>query len=259
MDAAYTGKQIVLRRKELGLTQKELAQRLHVTDKAVSKWERGVNFPDMGTLEPLAEALETSPAELLGLEDASQNEIITSMAETSQEQLQAARRDLSITAWGCILFALLLILAQHLFGSKEVIPRQRAYQLQYSVIGVLSVYGLHLLFKYEQIRKFTFEDYCILYGGALAELIRQGYMFITGYGCPDWMNWICFTVSFLCLQWLFIRVMHPRIVKLLPLFLTTAFTLQNLIEGSLVFAELLPSLCCAAVWLSLLVKKGRFL
>ena len=41
-------------RTEAGLTQAALAEMLHVTDKAVSKWERGVNFPDLGLMEELA-------------------------------------------------------------------------------------------------------------------------------------------------------------------------------------------------------------
>ena len=43
MDASRTGELIAARRRELGLSQEELAERLHVTDKAVSKWE---NVPD---------------------------------------------------------------------------------------------------------------------------------------------------------------------------------------------------------------------
>lgn len=43
MDAKKTGALIAQRRRELGLSQGELAQRLHVTDKAVSKWETGVS------------------------------------------------------------------------------------------------------------------------------------------------------------------------------------------------------------------------
>ena len=41
MDAATLGRRIGSRRKELGMTQKDLAEQLHVTDGAVSKWERG--------------------------------------------------------------------------------------------------------------------------------------------------------------------------------------------------------------------------
>ena len=43
MDNAKTGALIAARRKELGLTQKELAEQLHISDRTVSKWERGVS------------------------------------------------------------------------------------------------------------------------------------------------------------------------------------------------------------------------
>ncbi len=43
MDVKKTGRLIAERRKELGLTQKQLAERLHVSDRAVSMWERGVS------------------------------------------------------------------------------------------------------------------------------------------------------------------------------------------------------------------------
>ena len=65
MDAKTLGDFIAGRRRELGLTQAQLAARLHLTDKAVSRWERGVGLPDLATLEPLAAALEVSLAELM--------------------------------------------------------------------------------------------------------------------------------------------------------------------------------------------------
>lgn len=52
-------------RREKGLTQKQLAARLLVSDKAVSKWERGLSMPDIQLLRPLAAALGVSVAELL--------------------------------------------------------------------------------------------------------------------------------------------------------------------------------------------------
>ena len=65
MDNIQFGAFVAQLRKERALTQKELADRLHVTDKAVSKWETGKGFPDLKLLEPLAQALEVSLVELL--------------------------------------------------------------------------------------------------------------------------------------------------------------------------------------------------
>lgn len=52
-------------RKEKGLMQKELAEKLYVSDKAVSKWERGLSIPDVAILVPLAEILGVTVTELL--------------------------------------------------------------------------------------------------------------------------------------------------------------------------------------------------
>lgn len=59
------GKLIAEARKAKGLTQKDLAERLGVTDKAVSKWERGLSCPDISLLVPLAQQLELTTGELL--------------------------------------------------------------------------------------------------------------------------------------------------------------------------------------------------
>ena len=54
MDNIRFGSFVAQLRKERGLTQKELAQRLHVTDKAVSKWENGrLYLPDLSHQKPL--------------------------------------------------------------------------------------------------------------------------------------------------------------------------------------------------------------
>lgn len=52
-------------RKEKGLMQKELAEKLYVSDKAVSKWERGLSIPDVALLVPLSEILGVTVTELL--------------------------------------------------------------------------------------------------------------------------------------------------------------------------------------------------
>ena len=53
------------RRKELGMTQKELAEKLNITDKAVSKWERGIACPDTASIPKLAQILGISLEELM--------------------------------------------------------------------------------------------------------------------------------------------------------------------------------------------------
>ncbi|HIY79442.1 MAG TPA: helix-turn-helix domain-containing protein [Candidatus Olsenella excrementavium] len=61
-------------RKEKGMTQLELARQMGVTDKAVSKWERNLSFPDVASLPKLAEVLGTSVDELLEVRTAAQEE-----------------------------------------------------------------------------------------------------------------------------------------------------------------------------------------
>lgn len=65
MDKEKVGALIAALRKERGLTQKELAQELFVSDKAVSKWERGLAMPDVTLLIPLSESLGITVTELL--------------------------------------------------------------------------------------------------------------------------------------------------------------------------------------------------
>lgn len=82
MDNAKTGAFIAELRRELELTQKELADRIGVTDKAVSKWERGRGFPDVAILEILAKELNISVTELINGE--------RSTPETLREQSDSA-------------------------------------------------------------------------------------------------------------------------------------------------------------------------
>ena len=60
MDAKQMGMFISKLRKENNMTQAQLAKELYVSDKAVSRWERGLGFPDINTIEPLAEALNVN-------------------------------------------------------------------------------------------------------------------------------------------------------------------------------------------------------
>ncbi len=65
MDPQIFGSFVQQRRRELGMNQTQLAEKLNVTAKAVSRWERGVGFPDIKLLQPLADALEITIVELM--------------------------------------------------------------------------------------------------------------------------------------------------------------------------------------------------
>lgn len=65
MNQFVTGGMIRRLREEKNLTQARLAEKLHVSDKAISKWETGKGYPDITLIEPLAETLGVSVAELL--------------------------------------------------------------------------------------------------------------------------------------------------------------------------------------------------
>ena len=65
MDQKKIGIFIAQRRKELDMTQKELAGKLEITDRAVSKWETGRSMPDLSLLQPLSHVLEIDVNDLL--------------------------------------------------------------------------------------------------------------------------------------------------------------------------------------------------
>ena len=77
MDQEKIGKFIATLRKEKGLTQQELAEKLGITKNAVSKWERGLGLMDMSLLKPLSEILDVSVTEILNGERFSKEEINT--------------------------------------------------------------------------------------------------------------------------------------------------------------------------------------
>lgn len=66
---------IIKRRKELNLTQQQLAEMLHISDKVISKWETGRSLPDTSMLLPLAKALQISINDLFEGEGTAENNI----------------------------------------------------------------------------------------------------------------------------------------------------------------------------------------
>ena len=102
MDNLQFGAFVAQLRKERGMTQKELADKLNVTDKAVSKWETGKGFPDLKLLEPLAQALGVSLVELMQGQRQQSETLTVAQAETvvaqamGQSEKATARRYLKL-------------------------------------------------------------------------------------------------------------------------------------------------------------------
>ena len=70
MNQVTIGKYISQKRRELNLTQEELAEKLGVSNKTISKWENGKCMPDYSIIQNLCDALHTTLAELMDGEDA---------------------------------------------------------------------------------------------------------------------------------------------------------------------------------------------
>ena len=120
MDATKTGSFIAELRRERGLTQRELADAMIVSDKAVSRWETGRGMPDIENLEALAGVLDTSVAELLRGEriaepvaPAEANEIAAEGLELANKLLQKRTR-LNVAAGYLTGFIIMLLVAIHL-------------------------------------------------------------------------------------------------------------------------------------------------
>ena len=102
MNKQQFGSFIADSRKAAGMTQKALAERLHVTDKAVSKWERALSYPDVTLLEPLAEALGLGIEELMAcrrfeaekdpVRNIEEEKPVRNLLEISRESLKMEQR-----------------------------------------------------------------------------------------------------------------------------------------------------------------------
>ncbi len=123
MNAQKCGEFIAELRKEKNLTQKDLANELNVSDKAISRWETGKGFPDVDSLQSLSEFFSVSINELLAgekaeiktIEQIAEENIISAMVET--EKIKNTKKSTIILS---IIVALILLIPL-LKGSIESI------------------------------------------------------------------------------------------------------------------------------------------
>ena len=136
MEMTEMGRRIALLRREKGLTQKQLADLVHVTDKAVSKWEQGKNFPNLSILEPLAMALGCSAAALLGLDENAAGEAISLSVAIYEEEKTLWLRELRKRAWAALVFQLLIFVGLVLIS--RYLDKKLLYGYPMSLLGIMT-------------------------------------------------------------------------------------------------------------------------
>lgn len=145
MDYQKTGALIAAARKEKALTQKELAEQLHISDRTVSKWERGVGFPDVSLVEALCDTLGLTVTELLrgertpGGTDSPEDQTEISVREALRVvNAEVKRRTKQVLYYGLI--ALLIVLGVAM-GIRILVETPFSTQIEKTVPAMLYVDG----------------------------------------------------------------------------------------------------------------------
>ena len=139
MDPMKTGIIISDARKKLKMTQKDLADKLYVSDKAVSKWERGLCFPDISVLIPLTEILNISLYDLLRGEKVNKKEVEETIKNTinySNSEIKRNKKKYIIISSAVILIIVLISIVSLLFVSKNndigaIVDRDTIHDINY--------------------------------------------------------------------------------------------------------------------------------
>ncbi|MDO4554520.1 MAG: helix-turn-helix transcriptional regulator [Lachnospiraceae bacterium] len=130
MDLIKIGEYIAGKRKELGLTQKQVAEKLGMSDKSVSKWERGRGYPSLDSLKEISRYFGVSIDNLLSGE-----ELLSAASEDGRQKLQHLRD----SVFGLMDCSMILLLFLPLFGQnkKDIVES----------VSILSLSQIHLYSK----------------------------------------------------------------------------------------------------------------
>ena len=153
MDQIKIGKFIAERRKFVNLTQFELAEKLDITDRAVSRWETGKTMPDSSIMLELCSILKISVNELLSGEilsmDDYKNQLEKNLIEAVKQKEQADKRLLTLEVVIIVLSVLVLLIPILLAAYLELETWQRIVLVCSGVIPC--VVGLFFAMKIEQV------------------------------------------------------------------------------------------------------------
>lgn len=147
MNAKITGKKIQSLRKARGWTQNDLAEKLFVSDKTISRWESGLGYPEITQLPQIAELFDVSVDYLLSEETKSKQENIQSSNETNKN-----KKLLKTVSYNKIIFTILLTLSVLMFflflidvDSKSVDYINISYNYKFSYIRLFNLTGYYIV------------------------------------------------------------------------------------------------------------------
>lgn len=148
IDKEKFGAFVARMRKEQNMTQKELAQKVFISDKAVSKWERGLSMPDITLLIPLSQALGVTVTELLECRRMEQtamdserveelmHKVITYSEETPEQRHKRRRQEAALFGVSLAVVALELLGLRMLgYGWEQICLNLLIYELLFVIFS----------------------------------------------------------------------------------------------------------------------------
>lgn len=147
MNQERIGKFIMKCRKEKKITQSDLANKLGVSDRAISNWENGRNMPDLSLFRPLCEELNISINDLLSGERVNpekyQETFEENMVNTIDYTNKKMTQNKKIVALILIGFGLFIV-----FSAMTIFPSESSWGCIYSLFGtLLSIIGINFIFR----------------------------------------------------------------------------------------------------------------
>lgn len=134
MNQEKIGKFILKVRKEKEFTQKQLAEKLGITDRAISKWENGKSMPDLSLLKPLCNILDITINELLSGEYDSEKKLNENLEDNIVNAINYSKKKQNINELIFYLFILIFGILMIII-SMSVFSTPIGFTMWYSIIG----------------------------------------------------------------------------------------------------------------------------
>lgn len=139
MDQIMIGKFIANERKRKGYTQKQLSEKLEISDKTISKWERGNGFPEVSLLLPLCNELDITVNELLSGQRVSEDDYRKKAEENMVNLVREAQESRKKIIMSVMVALLVIVAAVPLFVISGAIEMDTWIRIVLIVIGIVVV------------------------------------------------------------------------------------------------------------------------